>query len=153
MRRTARSKTCVWRWQERFATEGVAGLLRDKIRPSRIAPLAKAIADQEVARTLTEPPDATHWTAAIMAREIGISVSSVQRIWRRHGLAPHRVHQFKLSNDPQFAQKLHDVVGLYVDPPHHAIVLSIDEKSRDPGPRAHPARPAPQEGAREHDDP
>ncbi len=63
-----------------------------------------------------------------MAKAAGISVSSVQRIWRAHGLQPHRVRQFKLSNDPQFAAKLHEIVGLYVDPPDHAIVLSVDEK-------------------------
>src|SRR3546814_20925009 len=66
----------------------------------------------------------------MMAKEIGISVSSVQRIWRAHGLQPHRVRQFKLSNDPQFVEKLRDVVGLYVDSPAHAIVLSPDEKSQ-----------------------
>jgi hypothetical protein len=65
-----------------------------------------------------------------MAKAIGISVSSVQRIWRGQGLQPHRVRQFKLSNDPKFAAKLHDIVGLYVNPPDHAIVLSIDEKSQ-----------------------
>jgi len=65
-----------------------------------------------------------------MAKETGISVSSVQRIWRRHGLQPHRTRQFKLSNDPQFAAKLHEIVGLYVDPPAHTVVLSIDEKSQ-----------------------
>src|SRR3546814_1173526 len=66
----------------------------------------------------------------MMARQVGISVSSVQRIWRAHGLRPHRVRQFKLSNDPMFVEKLRDVVGLYVDPPAHAIVLSFDEKSQ-----------------------
>lgn len=65
-----------------------------------------------------------------MATAAGISVSSVQRIWRAHGLQPHRVRQFKLSNDPQFATKLHEIVGLYVDPPDHVIVLSVDEKSQ-----------------------
>ncbi len=65
-----------------------------------------------------------------MAKAHGISISSVQRIWRRHGLQPHRSRHFKLSNDPQFAAKLHDIVGLYVDPPTHAVVLSIDEKSQ-----------------------
>ena len=65
-----------------------------------------------------------------MAKEVGISVSSVQRIWRKHGLQPHRICQFKLSNDKQFAEKLRDVVGLYVDPPAHAVVLSFDEKSQ-----------------------
>jgi len=65
-----------------------------------------------------------------MAKAVGISVSSVQRIWRAHGLQPHRVRRFKLSNDPQFVAKLRDIVGLYVNPPDHAIVLSIDEKSQ-----------------------
>ena len=131
MRRTGKSKTCVWRWQERFAQEGVDGLLRDKTRPSRIPPLGPEVAERVVALTLSAPPfEATHWTAAMMAGEVGISVSSVQRIWRGHGLQPHRVRRFKLSNDPNFVEKLRDVVGLYVDPPAHAIVLSFDEKSQ-----------------------
>jgi transposase len=131
MRRTGKSKTCVWRWQERFMEEGFEGLLRDKTRPSRIPPLGAEVAERVVALTLADPPaETTHWTAAMMAQETGISVSSVQRIWRAHGLQPHRVRQFKLSNDPNFVDKLRDVVGLYVDPPAHAIVLSVDEKSQ-----------------------
>src|SRR5499426_1863873 len=131
MRRTGKSKTCVWRWQERFAQEGYDGLLRDKTRRSRIPALDAAVAERVVALTLTDPlAAATHWTGAMMAKAAGISVSSVQRIWRRHGLQPHRLRQFKLSNDPQFATKLKDIVGLYVDPPAHAIVLSLDEKSQ-----------------------
>ena len=131
MRRTDTSKTAVWRWQERFMTDGVYGLMRDKTRPSRIPPLSTEVEQHVVARTLEDPPgETTHWTAAAMAKETGISVSSVQRIWRRHGLQPHRTRQFKLSNDPQFAAKLHEIVGLYVDPPAHTVVLSIDEKSQ-----------------------
>jgi transposase len=131
MRQTGTSKTCVWRWQERFMAEGFDGLLRDKTRPSRVAPLAVDVAERVVALTQTDPPvETTHWTALMMANEIGISVSSVQRIWRAHGLQPHRVRQFKLSTDPKFVEKLRDVVGLYVDPPAHAIVLSFDEKSQ-----------------------
>ncbi len=131
MRRTGKSKTCVWRWQERFAEASYGGLLRDKTRPSRIPPLGADVAERVVALTLTDPlAEATHWTGAMMAEQVGISVSSVQRIWRAHGLAPHRVRQFKLSNDPDFVAKLRDVVGLYVDPPAHAIVLSVDEKSQ-----------------------
>jgi transposase len=131
MRRTAKSKTCVWRWQERFAEAGYDGLLRDKTRRSRIPPLGAEVAERVVALTLSNPPaETTHWTAAMMAAASGISVSSVQRIWRSHGLQPHRMRQFKLSNDPQFAAKLKDIVGLYVDPPAHAIVLSFDEKSQ-----------------------
>ena len=131
MRQTGTSKVCVWRWQERFMHEGVDGLLRDKTRPSRVPPLSVDVAERIVALTLSDPPaEATHWTAAMMAQQIGISVSSVQRIWRAHGLQPHRVQQFKLSTDPKFVDKLRDVVGLYVDPPAHAIVLSVDEKSQ-----------------------
>jgi transposase len=131
MRRTGKSKTAVWRWQERFMEAGVEGLLRDKTRRSRIPPLAAEIAERVVALTQGDPPgETTHWTAAAMAAVAGISVSSVQRIWRAHGLQPHRVRQFKLSCDPEFVPKLRDIVRLYVDPPAHAIVLSVDEKSQ-----------------------
>jgi len=131
MRRTGTSKTCVWRWQERFMQEGVEGLLRDKTRPSRIPALTPELLAWVATRTREPPPgEMTHWTAALMAREAGISASSVHRIWRAHGLQPHRVRQFKLSNDPEFIDKLRDVVGLYVAPPAHAIVLSFDEKSQ-----------------------
>jgi transposase len=131
MRRTGKSKTCVWRWQERFIQAGFDGLLRDKTRPSRIPPLSAGAAERVVALTLGEPPsETTHWTGVLMAKAAGLSVSSVQRIWRKHGLQPHRMRQFKLSNDPRFVDKLRDVVGLYVDPPAHAIVLSVDEKSQ-----------------------
>src|SRR6266567_1378733 len=118
MRATGKAKTVIWRWQERFRDEGAAGLWRDKTRPSRIPPLSPAVAERVVAITLAGPPPAaSHWTGAAMAKAAGISVSSVQRIWRAHGLQPHRVRQFKLSNDPQFAAKLREIVGLYVDPP------------------------------------
>ncbi len=131
MHRTGRSKTCVWRWQERFMAEGTAGLLRDKTRPSRIPPLRQDQIDRVLALTAADPPhQATHWAATAMAKAVGISPSSVQRIWRAHHLAPHRVKTFKLSRDPKFAEKLRDVVGLYVDPPAHALVLSFDEKSQ-----------------------
>ena len=131
MASTAKSKTCVWRWQERFMAEGIDGLLRDKTRPAGIAPLEAALVDKVVALTL-EPPDheATHWTVRTMAKTVGIAASSVVKIWHDHGLAPHRWRSFKLSNDKAFAEKLHDVVGLYVSPPAHAIVLSVDEKSQ-----------------------
>jgi transposase len=94
MRRTGKSKTCVWRWQERFMQAGYDGLLRDKTRPSRIPPLGEDIAERVVMLTQTDPPaEATHWTATMMAKTVGISASSVQRIWRAHGLQPHRVRQ------------------------------------------------------------
>src|SRR6266446_5143626 len=131
MRRTGTSKPCISRWQERFMNEGVDGLLRDKTRKPDKAPLGPEVAKRVVALTLKAPPgETTHWTGVMMAKASGISVSAVQRIWRAHGLRPHKVHQFKLSNDPKFVDKLRDVVGLYVDPPAHAIVLSVDEKSQ-----------------------
>ena len=131
MRAVGKGKTVVWRWQERFMYEGVAGLTRDKTRPSRIAPLPAATVDQVVALTnQAPPPEATHWSAPAMAKAVGISPSSVRRIWAGQGLQPHRVRTFKLSNDPNFADKLKEVVGLYVNPPAHAVVLSIDEKSQ-----------------------
>jgi transposase len=92
MLETGKSKTCVWRWQERFAVEGFEGLLRDKTRPSRIPKLSSDIAERIVALTMEAPPgETTHWTGAAMAEAAGVSVSSVQRIWRAHGLPPHRV--------------------------------------------------------------
>ena len=131
MRATGKAKTVIWRWQERFQDEGAAGLWRDKTRPSRIPPLGPEVAERVVALTLAgPPPTASHWTGSAMAKAAGISVSSVQRIWRAHGLRPHLVRRFKLSNDPQFAAKLREIVGLYVNPPDHAIVLSVDEKSQ-----------------------
>jgi transposase len=131
MRATRKAKTVIWRWQERFREKGAAGLWRDKTRPSRIPPLGPEVVKRVIALTLAGPPSAaSHWTGAAMAKAAGISVSSVQRIWRAHGLQPHRVRQFKLSNDPQFAAKLKEIVGLYVNPPDHAIVLSVDEKSQ-----------------------
>jgi hypothetical protein len=121
----------VWRWQERFMREGVDGLLRDKTRPPDSKPLDPAIIERVIALTAEDPSDkTTHWTAGLMAKTVGISVSSVQRIWQAHGLQPHRVRRFKLSKDPEFVPKLPEIVGLNVNPPAHAIVLSVDEKSQ-----------------------
>jgi transposase len=131
MRRTGQSKPTVWRWQERFVTAGVDGLLCDATRPPGKKPLAATLVKQVVEMTLHQkPPGATHWTSRSMARSAGIGVSSVQRIWRAHGLKPHLVKTFKLSNDPRFVEKLRDVVGLYISPPERALVLSVDEKTQ-----------------------
>jgi hypothetical protein len=106
-RAVGKGKTVVWHWQERFMHEGVEGLTRDKTRPSRIPPLPAVSVNRVVALTNQVPPhEATHWTALAMAKAVGISPSSVRHIWKRHGLQPHRVRSFKLSNDPQFAEKL-----------------------------------------------
>lgn len=131
MRQTGKSKSVVWRWQERFMRAGVDGLLRDKSRPPGKKPLAPSVIERVIALTGQAPPGAaTHWTAGAMAKAVGISVSSVQRTWKAHRLKPHQVRTFKLSKDPEFATKLRDIVGLYVDPPAHAVVLSVDEKSQ-----------------------
>jgi transposase len=132
MRRTGLSKPSVWRWQERYIEAGVEGLLRDRTRPSRVPPLAEAKVAEVIQPTLEEPPpgETTHWTVRAMARASGVSPAKVHQIWQTAGLAPHRVRRFKLSSDPAFAAKVEDVVGLYVDPPKHAIVLSVDEKSQ-----------------------
>ena len=123
------SRPMVWRWQQRFAEEGVDGLLRDKTRRPGKPPIAAETVARVVALTCADPPhEATHWTGRAMAKAAGISLRSVQRIWQAHQLQPHRVRTFKRSRDPQFADKLVDIVGLYVDPPAHAVVLSIDEK-------------------------
>src|ERR1700737_5146429 len=101
MQATGKAKTVIWRWQERFRDEGAAGLWRDKTRRSRIPPLSPEVAKRVVALTLAGPPPAaSHWTGAAMAKAAGISVSSVQRIWRAHGLRPHLVRRVNLSHDP-----------------------------------------------------
>jgi transposase len=121
----------VWRWQQRFAEAGADGLLRDKTRKPGKPPVAAETVALVVALTSAAPPhEATHWTGRAMARAAGISLSSMQRIWAAHKLQPHRVRTFKRSRDPDFAAKLADIVGLYMDPPTQAVVLSIDEKSQ-----------------------
>jgi len=131
MRRTGKSKPCVWRWQERYIDEGVPGLLRDKTRPSRIAPLSAEKKLAIIEKTATEKPaNATHWSARKMAKAVGVSHRSVQRVWAGAGLKPHIMRTFKVSNDPKFAEKVVDVVGLYMNPPERALVLCVDEKSQ-----------------------
>ena len=130
-RRTGASRPAVWRWQARYAEEGVEGLVRDKTRPPGKAPLTTATVARVLALTCAEPPgETTHWTGRAMAKAIGVSLSAIQRIWATHRLQPHRIRTFKRSKDPAFAAKVEDVVGLYLHPPAHAVVLSIDEKSQ-----------------------
>ena len=131
MKRTGKSKPCVWRWQERYVEEGVEGLLRDKTRPPGKKPLSAAVKRKVLAKTGSEtPPNATHWSVRSMATAVGISHTSVQRIWAEAGLKPHLVRRFKISNDPWFEEKVTDVVGLYMNPPDRALVLCVDEKSQ-----------------------
>jgi transposase len=120
------------RWRARFLTAGVDGLLQDATRPGRPRTARKAANVEQVVRiTLEETPEgATHWSTRTLAARLGTSASAVARIWRAHGLKPHRVESFKLSNDPRFIEKLEDIVGLYLDPPEHALVLCCDEKTQ-----------------------
>jgi len=131
MRRAATSKPTVRRWQERYLDEGVAGLRRDKTRPSRVPPLPREMRLKVIAKTVQEtPPNATHWSRAAMAEAVGISPSSVGRIWAEAELKPHLTRAFKVSNDPMFEDKVTEIVGLYLDPPDRAVVLCVDEKSQ-----------------------
>ena len=129
--RSGASRPSVWRWQQRFAEAGVDGLLRDKMRKPGKTPLPPAIIAKILALPCGKPPkSATHWTGRLVAQAVGVSLSAVQRIWRAHRLQPHRIRTFKKSNDPAFAAKVEDIVGLYMNPPAHAVVVSIDEKSQ-----------------------
>ena len=130
-RRAGVGRPSVWRWQRRYAEEGVDGLLRDKTRPPGKPPLPPEIVERVVTLTCSEASgEATHWTGRMMAKVVGISLRSVQRIWAAYKLQPHRIRTFKRSRDPDFADKLRDIVGLYMNPPAHAVVLSVDEKSQ-----------------------
>ena len=125
------SRPSVWRWQQRFAEAGVDGLLRDKTRPPGKPPLSAETVARVLELPCTQAPGgATHWTGRAVARKVGISLRAVQRIWAAHRLQPHRIRTFKRSSDPAFAAKVEDIVGLYMNPPGHAVVLSIDEKSQ-----------------------
>ena len=119
------------RWRKRFLEGGTEALAKDAPRPGR----GRTIKDRKVASivrltTSSKPANATHWSTRSMADKAGVSEATVRRIWRANGLKPHLSRTFKVSNDPQFAEKLADVVGLYLNPPEHAIVLSVDEKSQ-----------------------
>ncbi|MFI6583196.1 IS630 family transposase, partial [Embleya sp. NPDC050493] len=124
------SRETVSKWRRRFLADRVAGL-SDEPRPGR----PRTVRDEQVAdliaRTLeTKPANATHWSTRSMAARTGLSQSTVSRVWRAFGLQPHRSGTFKLSTDPFFVDKVHDVVGLYLDPPERALVLCVDEKSQ-----------------------
>jgi transposase len=119
------------RWRNRYESDGISGLLKDRSRPGRKRRIEEAKVREVVERTLQEKPlHATHWSTRSLAAVVGLSPASIQRIWKAHGLKPHRVRTFKLSRDPYFVEKLQDVVGLYINPPEHALVLSVDEKSQ-----------------------
>ncbi len=118
-------------WRNRFATDRLAGIEHDAPRGGR-RPAQRARFEAEIIRKTTQetPPNATQWSTRTLAKALGCDDTLVQRVWRDNGLKPHRIKSFKVSNDPKFAEKLVDVVGLYLDPPEHALVFSCDEKSQ-----------------------
>lgn len=119
------------RWRARFIKSGLDGLRKDAPRPGRKKTISVSKTKAVVRKTLEQrPANATHWSTRTMAQATGISEASVRRIWQAHGLKPHLLQTFKLSNDKRFIEKLEDVVGLYLNPPEHALVLSCDEKSQ-----------------------
>jgi transposase len=123
-------RNTVAKWRRRFAAERLDGLV-DEPRPGPPRTITDAMVDEVITKTLeTAPKHATHWSTRSMAAEVGLTQSAVHRIWRAFGLQPHRSETFKLSRDPQFAAKVRDVVGLYVNPPERAVVLCVDEKSQ-----------------------
>jgi len=124
-------RVTVARWRNRFAAQRLAGIEKDAPRGGRRPTQRHQVAAMIIARTTqTKPAQATQWSTRSLAQELGISPSMVYRVWRDSGLQPHRVDYFKVSNDPHFVEKLVDVVGLYLQPPEHALVLSVDEKSQ-----------------------
>ena len=122
--------TTVGKWRARFAVDRLDGL-HDEPRPGKPRTVSDEDVERVIVKTLEEtPPDATHWSSYSMARATGLSQSTVSRIWRAFGLKPHLSESFKLSTDPQFIDKVRDVVGLYLNPPDAAVVLCVDEKSQ-----------------------
>src|SRR5207248_6482683 len=125
-------RQAVPRWRRRLRDSGINGIAKHaprggRKRSARTDAKLRAIVERT---TRTTPPNATHWSTRSMAAAEGVSEATVRRVWREHGLKPHRVKSFKLSNDKRFVEKLDDIVGLYLSPPEHAIVLSCDEKSQ-----------------------
>ncbi len=121
----------VGRWRTRFAELGLDGIRKDAPRGGRKPTQRMRVASEIIRRTVeTKPENATHWSTRTLAKELGVSQSMVSRVWRANGLKPHLVETFKVSNDPNFVEKVTDVVGLYLNPPEHAIVLCCDEKSQ-----------------------
>jgi len=130
-RRLGISRPTVQLWQQRFLAHRLAGLEKDAPRPGRIPQIPREKIEAVVQATLqTTPKNATHWSVRSMAKAQGLSRTSINRIWRHYNLKPHLVETFKLSRDNHFLEKLHDVVGLYLNPPEKALVLSVDEKSQ-----------------------
>lgn len=122
--------TTVGKWRNRFAQRRLDGL-HDEPRPGPPRTVTDAQIEEVIVKTLEQTPaDATHWSTRSMATEVGLSQTTISKIWRAFGLKPHQIEEFKLSPDPQFIDKVHDVVGLYLNPPDAAVALCVDEKTQ-----------------------
>ena len=117
----------------RYEADGLDGIERDRPRPGRPRKITRKVEEDIVQKTTGEnppPEESTHWTSRLMGKALGIDHVSIWRVWRKYGLKPHQIRRFKLSRDPRLVEKLHDVVGVYMNPPDNAVVFSFDEKSQ-----------------------
>lgn len=118
-------------WRRRFVEKRIAGILKDAPRSGRRPRISEEVIREIVRKTTQETPEGrTHWSTRSLAKVMGLSPRTIGRVWRRHGLKPHLTRTFKLSRDPKFLEKLDDIIGLYLNPPEHALVFSVDEKSQ-----------------------
>jgi transposase len=127
------ARATVLQWIGRYEAYGLAGIERDRPRSGRPRTITTAVEESVIEKTVNEkpPPEvSTHWSTRLMAKTMGLSQNAIARTWRKYGLKPHQLKRFKLSRDPRLVEKIHDVVGLYLDPPTHAVVFSFDEKSQ-----------------------
>lgn len=124
------SRKMIYKWRDRYVEEGIEGLI-DKPRPGRPTVISQATVDKVLKLTIERiPHESTHWSVRLMAKYAGVSAWQVHQIWKAADLKPHRIKTFKISNDPEFAEKVVDIVGLYMNPPTNAVVLSVDEKTQ-----------------------
>lgn len=127
------ARATVLQWIRRYEVHGLAGIERDRARSGRPRTITAAVEEAVIEKTVNEKPApevSTHWSTRLLAKTMGLSQNAIARTWRKYGLKPHQVKRFKLSRDPRLVEKIHDVVGLYLDPPTHAVVFSFDEKSQ-----------------------
>src|SRR5436305_450201 len=125
------SRRTVSLWRHRFVEKRIPGILKDAPRPGRRRRISPEVIAEIIRKTTRETPTArTHWSTRSLAKVMGLSPSTIGRVWRRYGLKPHLSRTFKVSRDPKFLEKLNDIIALYVNPPEHALVFSVDEKSQ-----------------------
>ena len=120
-------------WMRRYEAEGLDGIESDRPRAGRPRKITRKVEEEIVEKTTNKDPppeESTHWTSRLMGKALRIDHVTIWRVWRKYGLKPHQIRRFKLSRDPRLVEKLHDVVGVYMNPPDNAVVFSFDEKSQ-----------------------